>query len=73
MRLNNHQKKMVCDATEIVHRIINNGGNLDCITQEEAGLLLSVMAIIEEHEQPDEGQELIDLIDRNFGDDDDDD
>ena len=65
MTLNAHQKQMVAEATEVVARIFNSGGSLDQITQEEAGLLLDVMSLIEEHQQPDEGKKLLDLIDKH--------
>jgi hypothetical protein len=64
MQLNNHQKKILLEAREIVGRLQDADGKLSAITGDEAGVLLDMMSIMEEHQEEDPGATLNDLIDR---------
>jgi hypothetical protein len=65
MRLNNHQKKVLCEAREIVGRLQDAEGDLRVISADEAGTLLDMLSIVEEHQAEDPGETLTDIIDRH--------
>lgn len=66
MELTPHQRDQILEARRIVERLKAAGGSLHVITPDEAGLLMDVIAINEEHQQDPPADQLIDIMDRHF-------